>query len=120
MTAAFKFSNGPPVSITPGAVPERLDSDAQLRRRSVIELEPADVPVIETELFLRETLPPAPARVLEVGAGDGRLAARLALGGWDVTSVDCSEQAVAAARARGVDARLEERRVGGDGRAGGG
>lgn len=105
MTAAFKFSNGPPVSITPGAVPERsMDSDAPLRRRSVIELEPADVPVIETELFLRETLPPAPARVLEVGAGDGRLAARLALGGWDVTAVDCSEQAVAAARARGVDA----------------
>ena len=81
-----------------------MDSDPPLPLRSMIALEPLDIPAIETELFLRETLPPAPARVLEVGAGDGRLSARLARGGWTVTALDHSEPAVAAARARGVEA----------------
>jgi SAM-dependent methyltransferase len=38
--------------------------------------------------FALESLPPAPARVLEVGAGEGELALALARAGYDVTAVD--------------------------------
>jgi SAM-dependent methyltransferase len=38
--------------------------------------------------FVRATLPAPPARVLEVGAGQGELAAALREAGWDVTAID--------------------------------
>src|SRR5919198_5244225 len=38
--------------------------------------------------FVRATLPPAPARVLEVGAGEGELAAALRDAGYDVVAID--------------------------------
>jgi SAM-dependent methyltransferase len=38
--------------------------------------------------FVRAVLPPPPARVLEVGAGGGELAAALRAAGWDVVAVD--------------------------------
>ena len=38
--------------------------------------------------FVRESLPPAPARVLEVGAGEGDLARLLAADDYDVVAVD--------------------------------
>jgi SAM-dependent methyltransferase len=38
--------------------------------------------------FVRANLPPPPARVLEVGAGDGALARALRDGGYDVTAID--------------------------------
>jgi SAM-dependent methyltransferase len=38
--------------------------------------------------FARAVLPPPPARVLEVGAGDGELAAALAGAGYDVVAID--------------------------------
>jgi SAM-dependent methyltransferase len=38
--------------------------------------------------FVRGSLPPAPARVLEVGAGDGELAAALSAAGYDVLAID--------------------------------
>jgi SAM-dependent methyltransferase len=40
------------------------------------------------EQFVRASLPPAPARVLEVGAGEGELAAVLAEAGYDVVAID--------------------------------
>jgi SAM-dependent methyltransferase len=38
--------------------------------------------------FVKRALPPPPARVLEVGAGDGELAAELASAGYDVVAID--------------------------------
>lgn len=38
--------------------------------------------------FVRDSLPPAPARVLEVGAGTGELAAALGSDGYDVVAID--------------------------------
>jgi SAM-dependent methyltransferase len=38
--------------------------------------------------FVRASLPPPPARVLEVGAGGGELAAELRAGGYDVVAID--------------------------------
>lgn len=38
--------------------------------------------------FVRANLPPPPARVLEIGAGDGELARALRAGGYDVTAID--------------------------------
>ena len=38
--------------------------------------------------YVLGALPPAPARVLEVGAGDGELAQRLASAGYDVVAID--------------------------------
>lgn len=38
--------------------------------------------------FVRGALPPPPARVLEVGAGGGELAAALREAGWDVVAID--------------------------------
>jgi len=38
--------------------------------------------------FVRAALPPPPARVLEIGAGEGELAAALAGAGYDVVAID--------------------------------
>ena len=40
------------------------------------------------EKFVRRNLPPPPARVLEVGAGEGELAAVLADAGYEVVAID--------------------------------
>ena len=46
------------------------------------------LPVEETLRFLTRHLPPAPARILEVGCGDGAAARALATHGYDVTALD--------------------------------
>ena len=46
------------------------------------------VPAPDAIAFVRAALPPAPARVLEIGAGDGALAAVLRGAGYDVTAID--------------------------------
>jgi SAM-dependent methyltransferase len=46
------------------------------------------VPSPDVVAFVRGALPPAPARVLEVGAGDGTLAAALGEAGYDVVALD--------------------------------
>lgn len=43
---------------------------------------------VEVHAFARSNLPPPPARVLEIGAGDGSLARALTDGGYDVLAVD--------------------------------
>jgi SAM-dependent methyltransferase len=42
----------------------------------------------EVEAWVRANLPPPPARVLEVGAGDGTLARSLRTAGYEVTAID--------------------------------
>ncbi|GAB4183925.1 MAG: class I SAM-dependent methyltransferase [Thalassobaculales bacterium] len=50
--------------------------------------------------------PQAGERVLDLGCGDGVLTERLVAAGATVTAVDASPQQIAAARARGLDARV--------------
>jgi len=47
-----------------------------------------------------------PLRILEVGCGDGDLASALVERGHDVIAIDSDSAAVAAAKGRGVDARV--------------
>jgi SAM-dependent methyltransferase len=49
---------------------------------------PLPIPAEETLRFLERVLPPAPARVLEVGCGDGMVAVSLAERGYAVTALD--------------------------------
>lgn len=46
------------------------------------------MPARDVIAFVRAALPAAPARVLEVGAGDGELAAALVAAGYDVVAID--------------------------------
>lgn len=47
----------------------------------------------ELMAFIREAVPPAPAQLLEVGAGDGEVAEALAGAGYQVTAIDPASQA---------------------------
>lgn len=67
----------------------------------MIDFSPLAVP--HTLDRLLPVLPPAPARVVEVGCGRGALAAALAGEGYQVTGVDPDEESCAAAAARGVN-----------------
>jgi SAM-dependent methyltransferase len=51
------------------------------------------MPVPDAIAYVRAALPPPPARVLEVGAGDGGLAGALAAAGYDVTAIDPAGEA---------------------------
>jgi SAM-dependent methyltransferase len=46
------------------------------------------MPVPDAVAYVRAALPPPPARVLEVGAGDGELASALSAAGYAVTAID--------------------------------
>jgi SAM-dependent methyltransferase len=46
------------------------------------------MPAPDVHAYVRAALPPAPARVLEVGAGGGELAADLRAAGYDVVAID--------------------------------
>jgi SAM-dependent methyltransferase len=59
--------------------------------------------------FVRAALPPPPARVLEVGAGRGELAAALRAAGWDVVAIDpAADGAPGVEPVALLDAALEE------------
>ena len=59
-----------------------------------------------TLTFAQTHLPPPPARLLEVGCGDGELAHALGELGYEVVAVDSSAEPVETARGKGVDARV--------------
>lgn len=67
----------------------------------------AFVPALGREVV--ELLAPAPGeRILDLGCGDGTLTEALIAAGADVVGIDASEDMVAAARLRGIDARLAD------------
>ncbi|MCZ6815695.1 MAG: class I SAM-dependent methyltransferase [Planctomycetota bacterium] len=65
----------------------------------------ADIATDFTLEFVRLHLPPGSVRILEVGCGDGAVAARLERSTAAVVAIDADEDSVRAARKRGVDAR---------------
>jgi len=64
---------------------------------------PFDPATGDTMRFLERALPAPPASVLEVGAGEGALAERLAARGHRVVALDRDPAAAAAARRRGLE-----------------
>jgi SAM-dependent methyltransferase len=71
-------------------------------------MQPASLPTTETLRFVLEHIPSTPARVLEVGCGDGELALRLQSLGHQVIALDSSTEAVHQAKQVGVDARVAQ------------
>ena len=69
-------------------------------------LTPAAASTRYTYDFVSGSLPPAAKSVIEVGCGSGQLAALLRENGLKVTAIDTDRDAVEAAIAVGVDARL--------------
>jgi len=67
--------------------------------------EPADIRRQETLAFVARALGGPGRRVLDVGCGEGALALELQRAGHTVTAIDGRAEAVAAAQAKGVDAR---------------
>jgi len=66
---------------------------------------PVDIAHQETLAFLRRCVETAKGtRLLEIGCGDGALAVLIGEQGFEVRGIDVSEEAVAEARERGVDA----------------
>ena len=51
------------------------------------------MPATDVIAFVRAALPAPPARVLEIGAGDGELAEALAAAGYDVVAIDPASEA---------------------------
>ena len=66
-----------------------------------------EIALRESLAFISRWLAPR-ARVLEIGCGKGALAAALGAAGHSVLAIDADGECVAAARARGVDARVAE------------
>ena len=64
--------------------------------------------LLYTRAFVRRSLPPAARRLLEIGAGDGALAALLQADGLEIVALDSDPQAVEEAKAAGVLARQVE------------
>ena len=60
--------------------------------------------------LLRDLLPPAPARVADLGCGTGTLALLLTEEGYDVTGVDLSPEMVRRARAKAPGGRVRRGR----------
>jgi SAM-dependent methyltransferase len=56
------------------------------------------LPATDLTAFVRATLPDPPARVLEVGAGDGELAAALAAAGYEMVAIDPASETDAVRR----------------------
>ncbi len=59
---------------------------------------------------LREHLPPAPARILDIGGGPGRYALALAQAGYEVTLLDIAESNLVFARQKAVEQGVTLRR----------
>lgn len=67
-------------------------------------MSPIDVATHDAIAYLLSALPPPPARILEVGCGDGSLAVALQGHDYEVIALDKSPEAIAAAREAGAQA----------------
>ncbi|MDQ3662511.1 MAG: methyltransferase domain-containing protein [Actinomycetota bacterium] len=65
---------------------------------------PAQIPIAETISFLKRVMPAPPARVLDVGCGHGKLLHALGAEGHAVLGIDPDAEAIAQAKALGVQA----------------
>jgi len=91
----------------PEYVRQQYASERGLAARKALYQEVAGIDA--REVVLQAVAEVHPVRVLEVGCGEGELAARVALEpGVEVVAVDQSERMVELARARGVDARVAD------------
>lgn len=70
------------------------------------KMRPLDIATNETLKFMQAHLSTTPARILEVGCGNGELAQRLQGLGQQIIGIDSSPEAVHEARRLGVDARV--------------
>lgn len=66
---------------------------------------PIDIAVRHSVDFIADKVP-ANAAILEIGCGEGGVAQQLNTLGYSVTAIDADAEAVAAAQAKGVDARV--------------
>jgi SAM-dependent methyltransferase len=71
-------------------------------------MHPLDLATNESFAVIHAQLPGKSLRILEVGCGGGRLAARLQADGHTVVALDTSDEAVQQALQRGVDAHRAE------------
>lgn len=103
-----RWAHLPRVARLEGVERDLIILGLRLSEREARQLRPLDVALGDTLSFLVEALGTRSRRVLEVGCGDGTLAARLAGLGHEMTAIDVSPEAVETARARGVPAVLAD------------
>ena len=67
------------------------------------------MPTVEAELSIKKkALGSQPARLFDLGCGNGSVAAQIAGGGWSVTGIDPSVEGIAQARKTFPELRLEQ------------
>lgn len=71
-------------------------------------MRPRDIATNETLKFVQAHLSTTPARILEIGCGNGELAQRLQRLGHQIVGIDSSAAAVHEAQRLGVDARVAQ------------
>lgn len=71
-------------------------------------MRPRDIATNETLKFVQTHLSTAPARILEIGCGNGELAQRFQRLGHQIVGIDSSPAVVHEARRGGVDARVAQ------------
>jgi SAM-dependent methyltransferase len=82
--------------------------EAAMLHFALTSVRPQEISLAEVQTFVNRHLPRRGARILEVGCGRGELAQRLTGNGHRLVGVDASAERVAAAKQRGVDARLAD------------
>ena len=68
-------------------------------------MDPVNIPTLDTLRFVTRWIK-KPSRILEIGCGNGEVAAALSSRGHQLVAIDSDEAAIANARQLGIDARL--------------
>lgn len=115
-TGFHRWGTLPRVAKLDGAERDLVILGLRLSDRAARAHRPLDVALGDTLSFLVEAIGTRSRKVLEVGCGDGALAARLSGLGHDITAIDVSAEAVETAKGRGVAAVQADFRTYGSGR----